>query len=244
MPTEADYLARYDARDFDAPLATVDMAIFCIRDDALHVLLVKRNGFPAKGEWALPGGFIDLNADAAIEDAAFRKLEEKTGVRSPYLEQVLTVGNGQRDPRGWALTILYFALIDHAALAPASEQVEEARWVRLDLALDRKLAFDHHDLLVQATRRLRAKARYSALPVGLMPPEFTLSELQRVFEILLDAELERKAFRRRILDADLLEETGGMQKTARRPAKLYRLARALDESFTFPGLIHSKPPGD
>lgn len=242
MSTEADYLASYDASHYKAPLSTVDMAIFCIQDEALHVLLVRRAAHPAKGEWSLPGGFPDLKADPDLDATAFRKLQEKTGLRSPYLEQVATVGGARRDPRGWALTVLYFALVDHAALAPQSTQVETAAWVPLDAALKRDLAFDHHDLLVLATRRLRSKARYSALPLGFMPSEFTITELQRVFEILLGTELERKSFRRRILSADLLQETGRMQPTARRPAKVYRLARPVEEDFTFPGLIHSKPP--
>lgn len=244
MPTEADYLSRYDASRFRAPLATVDMAIFCVHEDRLHVLLVRRASFPARGEWALPGGFVDVGIDPDIDATAARKLVEKTGVDSPYLEQVATVGNANRDPRGWALTVLYFALIDHAALAPASAGVEEAGWVPLDDAMKRTLAFDHHALLVQATRRLRAKARYSALPLKLLPPEFTLAELQHVFELLLGARLESKSFRRRILSADLIAETGRMQPTARRPARIYRLVSEIGEDFTFPGLIHTKPPDE
>ncbi len=241
MSKEEEYLASYDASKFDAPLATVDMAIYCVHAEKLHVLLVKRAAFPAKGEWALPGGFIDIKSDADVDASAARKLAAKTGISTSYLEQVCSVGRADRDPRGWALTVLYFALIDHAALAPDEASVEQAEWVPLEDALSRKLAFDHHDLLMRATQRLRGKARYSALPLKLMPAEFTLAELQHVFEILLGTDLESKSFRRRILSSELIEETGNLRPTARRPAMLYRLKGEIEEDFAFPGLIHAKP---
>ncbi|MBO6796960.1 NUDIX domain-containing protein [Maricaulis sp.] len=238
---ERKFLDAYDASAFAGPLATVDMAIFCIREDALHVLLIKRGNHPDKGRWALPGGFVDTSRDADTHATALRKLSEKTGVKTPYLEQVVTVGGADRDPRGWALTVLYFALIDHAALSPANENVEEAEWVEVHEALERELAFDHRELLTRAARRLAYKARYSALPLRLLPAEFTLVETQRVFEILLGARLEKKSFRRRILAADIVEETGQTRPSARRPAQLYRLTREIEEDFAFPGLIHTKP---
>jgi len=241
MSREADYLAGYDPSRFPALLTTVDMAIFCIRDGKLHVLLVQRASFPARGEWTLPGGFVDPTGDINLEATAGRKLTEKTGVMTPYLEQVCSVGNSTRDPRGWSITVLYFALIDQAAVAPGNADVEAVQWVPLEEALDQTLAFDHCELLRRATRRLRAKARYSALPLKLLPSQFTLAELQQVFEVLLGAKLERKSFRRRILSANLLEETGRLQPTSRRPAMVYRLIREVDEDFAFPGLIHSKP---
>lgn len=238
---ERKFLEAYDASKFAGPLATVDMAIFCIRDDALHVLLIKRGNHPDKGRWALPGGFVDTRRDADTHATALRKLSEKTGIATPYLEQVVTVGGSKRDPRGWALTVLYFALIDHAALNPDSDNVEDAEWVDVHEALTRDLAFDHRDLLTRAARRLADKARYSALPLKLLPAEFTLVETQRVFEILLGAPLEKKSFRRRILAADIVEETGRTRPSARRPAQLYRLTRDIQEDFAFPGLIHTKP---
>ncbi len=112
IQTEQEFLASYDRRDYDAPLLTVDMAIFSVFNGQLQVLLIKRPNFPAKDQWALPGGFADLTHDQDLMATAYRKLVEKTGISSPYLEQVASVGNAKRDPRGWAVTILYFALID------------------------------------------------------------------------------------------------------------------------------------
>ncbi|MFI7961200.1 NUDIX domain-containing protein, partial [Acinetobacter baumannii] len=146
IQTEQEFLASYDRRDYDAPLLTVDMAIFSVFNGQLQVLLIKRPNFPAKDQWALPGGFADLKHDQDLMATAYRKLVEKTGISSPYLEQVASVGNAKRDPRGWAVTILYFALIDfnayqHQALAEYSE------WIPVAKAQDLALAFDHNELL-------------------------------------------------------------------------------------------------
>lgn len=235
------FLETYDKSQFESPLATVDTVIFTVFDDVLKVLLVKRAEHPEKGKWALPGGFIDLLADETIEDTAFRKLKEKTGVSSPYLEQVETVGNAHRDKRGWALTILYFALINHSALAPKASAVEDAQWLPVTEAVQLSLAFDHANLLASATNRLRSKTRYSALPLQLMDRDFTLSELQRMFETVLGSTLEKKSFRRRILSAGLLEETGEMKPTERRPAALYRRKERARGDFEFPGNLFTHP---
>ncbi len=112
MSPEKQFIKNYNASDYEVPLTTVDMAIFSIIDQQLHVLLLKRDALPEKDKLALPGGFIDLKNDNDLEETALRKLYEKTGVELPYLEQVESIGNGSRDPRGWSVTILYFALID------------------------------------------------------------------------------------------------------------------------------------
>jgi ADP-ribose pyrophosphatase YjhB (NUDIX family) len=213
------------------------MAIFVVDDGVLKVLLVKRADHPFKGRWALPGGFADLEKDGSIEDTALRKLTEKTGVKLPYLEQVKTVGNARRDPRGWAITILYFALIDFEAVSEAQDRSE---WASLENAYARDLAFDHAQLLASAAERLRSKTRYAALPLNLMPAEFTLTELQQMFEIVLGAPLEKKAFRRRLDASDLLEETGEKRATGKRPAALYRTSDKLTDDFVFPGLLDAR----
>lgn len=224
--SEQAFLAQYNIHDFDVPLTTVDMAIFTLREKRLEVLLVKRAQHPAQGKWALPGGFIQLGQDHSLEDAAHRKLLEKTGVASPYLEQVMTVGNAKRDPRGWSVTVVYFALIasDSLKIQP-DESSEQVAWVPVKEALENyDLAFDHQTLLATCHARLKSKVLYTALPVHLLPDAFTLTDLQQVFEILLDQPVEKKAFRRRILDAGILEETGGMRTGQSRPAKLYRVS--------------------
>lgn len=241
--TENEYLKAYNRADYDGPLCTVDMCIFAVVDADLKVLLVKRAGQPFKDKWALPGGFTDPKKDNSIEDTAFRKLFEKTGISSPYLEQVQSIGNSHRDPRGWSVTVLYFALIDFLAL-PESGHVdpqEMTEWVSVDKAFDLHLAFDHETLLKLAINRLRTKTRYAALPIGLMPEQFTFTELQNTFELILGLSLPKKSFRRRIESSGLLEETGDMRATARRPAALYRRSESYVDDFIFPGLLDAQP---
>ncbi|WP_020407483.1 NUDIX hydrolase [Hahella ganghwensis] len=235
--TEEDYLKHYDPRQYEQPLATVDMAIFTIIDQQLQVLLVKRAMHPAQGKWALPGGFIDMKQDKTLSDTAYRKLKEKTGVDSPYLEQVATFGDASRDPRGWSLTVAYFALIagDQLALC-ADNRSEDISWVPLSNVDNFKLAFDHARVLQACHERMKAKVQYTSLPVNLMPAEFTLGELQKTFEILLDSPLEKKAFRRRMSDADILEDTGELKTGSSRPAKLYR-AKLRGENHYFSRLM-------
>ena len=160
--TEKSYLASYNIHDFDVPLCTVDMSIFTVINGQLQVLLVKRANFPKKGQWALPGGFIDLQRDRSIEDTAFRKLKEKTGVESPYLEQVKTIGNPTRDPRGWSITVLYFALISSDGIELVSDSSSsEVEWVPFKEAIKKRLAFDHKSLIENCYDRLRSKTLYT-----------------------------------------------------------------------------------
>jgi ADP-ribose pyrophosphatase YjhB (NUDIX family) len=222
--TEQAFLANYNPRDYASPLTTVDMAIFSLRGGKLHVLLVQRAEHPCKTLWALPGGFIDLQQDQVLDDAAQRKLLQKTGVGDAYLEQVASFGGKQRDPRGWSLTILYYALIDATGVELRADQSATAvQWFALGEAQQLQLAFDHQQLLAAAHERLKAKVEYTALPVYLMPEEFTLGELQLVFEAILQKPLEKKSFRRRMHEADLLEDTANMRRAGARPAQLYRL---------------------
>ena len=231
--TEKEFLKTYNVHDFEVPLATVDMAIFTIQDDKLKVLLVKRADYPSKGKWALPGGFIDLKKDKELKDTAHRKLKEKTGVEISYLEQVETIGSTKRDPRGWALTVVYFALIASQDLILSNDSSsEEIAWVSVDKVKgEYKLAFDHQEILENCYERLKGKVQYTSLPVNLLSEEFTLTELQKTFEIILDKTIEKKAFRRRIIDANILEETGEMKRGSNRPAKLYRVINNGESHF-------------
>jgi ADP-ribose pyrophosphatase YjhB (NUDIX family) len=234
--TENEFLKSYNPKDYDAPLCTVDMAIFAVEKEELKVLLIKRTEHPHKDRWALPGGFCDLKNDANTDATAHRKLLEKTGIKSPYLEQVESIGNAVRDPRGWSITILYFALIDFETVGK-DLQTEDAQWFTLSEALKRDLAFDHKNLLRKAINRLRNKTRYTALPISLMPDEFTLTELQNMFELILDSSLQKKSFRRRMEASDLLVETGKMRPTARRPAALFKRSKSFADDHIFPGLL-------
>lgn len=211
---------------FERPLVLVDVVVFVVRADRLEVLLVRRPtdpGDPYPGRFALPGGFVDIDRDADLAACAARKLRDKTGIDPPYLEQVGSVGGRARDPRGWSVTSVYFALL--SAQAVSGSLSDDAAWVPVDGdGVSRPLAFDHADLLAMAVRRLRAKVEYTSLPAFLLPDEFTLSDLQRVYEIVLGRALEKSAFRTRILSAGLVETVPKRREGVSRPAQLYRLS--------------------
>ena len=228
---EKEFLESYNVHDYDVPLCTVDMTIFSLIDGEINVLLVYRDEHPAKGQWALPGGFIDLKKDKSIQAAAHRKLKEKTGFSSAYLEQVETIGAPNRDPRGWSLTVLYFALVDSTKVK-MTNATNESKWFPLASITKEKLAFDHGLLIQKSFERLQAKAGYTALPIELMPKEFTLTELQTVFEMILERKLQPKAFRSRVMTAGMVEETGNSKISGKRPAKLYRSTK-LDRDTYF-----------
>lgn len=224
--TEQEYLRNYRIHDFDVPLTSVDLVIFTLQDQQLKVLLVERGEHPYKGRWALPGGFIDLKRDRDLDATAMRKLREKTGVAVSYLEQLQGFGSATRDPRGWSATFAYFALIDaQGVVLSHGGNSSAASWVPVDALSERlALAFDHGEIVKVALQRLRGKVEYTSLPVHLLAPEFTLSDLQQVYETILGHTVDKSAFRKRIKDGDFLEEIPGKQRHAsNRPAQLYRL---------------------
>lgn len=229
--SEAQFLAQYNLRDYDSPLMTVDIALFTLHDGTLQVLLVERAEHPHKGRWALPGGFIDLTNDPDLHSTATRKLREKTGVDAPLLEQVGTVGNAHRDPRGWSVTALYMALVPHAPTAEFIESVTDAQWWPMEDVEGLSLAFDHDILLEMARERLRNKTAYTVLPIHVLKTPFSLTQLQQAFERLMERKLEKKSFRRRILNAEILEEVGeGVPEGGRgRPTALYRPAKHSEQ---------------
>ena len=213
---------------FDRPLTTVDLAIFTIGPTGLSVLLVQRPSSadePFPGQWALPGGFVDVHKDADLERCALRKLKEKTGVDAPYLEQLGSWGSATRDPRGWSATHVYMALLAAAgADVSAGGNAQDVRWWPVaGRGRKEKLAFDHSEILDAAVTRLRNKVEYTSLPAFLMPPEFTLTELQKTYETVLGRPLEKKAFRTRMLATELLDKVPRMKEGRSRPAQLYRL---------------------
>lgn len=231
---DSTFLDSYNIHDFDVPLTTVDVVCFRYHEDRLQVLLHKRPNLPFR-EWAaLPGGFIDLKKDHDLDQVAKRKVLEKTGVSVSYLEQVETVGSRDRDPRGWAVTVLYLSLL--AKTAEASEPASGAYWCDLEKALATELAFDHGRLLDQAFTRLQRKSGYTVLPLFLLSEECTLVEAQRVFECVLTESLEKKSFRRRLTESGVLEETGKMAPGKTRPAKIYR-RRSEAATYTFNALM-------
>jgi 8-oxo-dGTP diphosphatase len=216
--------------DFERPLSSVDLVIFSVRDGELTVLLVKRpseSGEPFPGKWALPGGFIDTARDRDLEGCARRKLMEKTGIEAPYLEQLGSFGSATRDPRGWSATHVYFALMVSGYPTPQpGGNASDSRWFRVrGEGLKEDLAFDHADILSAALARLRSKVEYTSLPAFLLPAEFTLTQLQKIYEVILGRPLEKKAFRTRVLAAEIIEELPRKLSGPNRPAQLYRLKR-------------------
>ncbi|WP_321157787.1 MULTISPECIES: NUDIX domain-containing protein [Providencia] len=220
---EQEYLAKYDRNAYLSPLVTVDGVLFTYHEETLKVLIVERANYPDKGMWGLPGGFIDETQDKTLEHAILRKLKEKTGVIPPYIEQLCTIGNDSRDKRGWSVTVCYTALIAYQACQHDIDSVESAKWVTIDEIENMSLAFDHNELYRQARERLKQKSLYSIVPGFALPDVFTLTELQRVHEVLIGKTLQKKSFRRRLEQADLLIDTGEKRQETGRPANLYRL---------------------
>lgn len=222
----------YNIHDYDVPLTTVDSVLFTVHEDQLKVLLVKRGEPPFSGKWALPGGFIDLDVDRSLEDSVVRKLKEKTGIAPPYIEQLCARGGMERDPRGWSVTVVFYALVAYAHCEPHVKSVVDVQWRSVDTLKKGRVAFDHWEIIQIALDRLRQKALYSIVPAFALPNEFTLSELQGLHEVILGSPLQRKSFQRRIENADLLEDTGKLSDSRGRPAKLYR-ARNESRSYRF-----------
>jgi len=216
--------------EFPKPFTTVDLAIFAVRNGALNVLLVQRPDDPDEPFaklWALPGGYVDIALDADLAACARRKLREKTGVSSPYLEQLGSWGSATRDPRGWSATHVHFALIDgtDVALSKGANAVDVG-WFEVDAVLRRpRLAFDHAQILRTAVERLRGKAEYTSLPAFLLAEPFTLPELQQAYEVVLGRPVDKSGFRTRMLSADFLVETGQIDRGSKRPPMGYRLKR-------------------
>lgn len=234
--------------NFERPLTTVDVVIFAVIDDALCVLLVRRNSDanePFPNHWALPGGFVNVALDSTLEACALRKLKEKTGVANAYLEQLASWGNKTRDPRGWSTTHAYFSLIasdaiDHigvsAGLKTNATNAVDVAWVKIlgDKIYESAklpLAFDHKEIVAAAIERLRSKVEYTSLPAYLVAHEFTLSELQKAYEIVLGRKLEKSAFRTRVLATKLVVEVPRFREGANRPAQLYKLRSMANPVF-------------
>lgn len=230
--------AKGKGHGFAQPRTTVDVVIFTVLDGELQVLLVQRpqderEAFP--GRWALPGGYVDVDKDANLLACARRKLKEKTGITSPYLEQLGSWGGRERDPRGWSATHVYFALVPAANLKPAKgANAADVSWVKVDNAVgQRGLAFDHSEILDAAVERLRGKVEYTSLPAYLLPEPFTLPQLQRIYEIILGRPVDKSGFRTRALAAEFLEEAGTTEGDSNRVAAAYRM-RDRDRVVVFP----------
>ena len=199
---------------------TVDCVVFGLDEGELKVLLIKRGLEPFKGRWALPGGFVRV--DETVDEAARRELEEEAGLRNVFLEQLYTFGALDRDPRERVVSVAYYALVKLAEFqTKAATDAADARWFPISTVP--KLAFDHAGILATALARLKGKVRYEPIGFELLPPKFTLSQLQHLYEAVLGTELDKRNFRKKVLGLGLLVALKETRMTGRhRPAQLFR----------------------
>ncbi len=201
-------------------LATTDIVIFTVENNELKILLVRRKYPPFQGMWAFPGGFVRPKED--LESAAKRELNEETGVSGVYLEQLYSFGDPKRDPRGRVVTVGYYALVPPLALNISAADDAEAAGI-FSIKMHPKLAFDHQQILDYALYRLRNKIQYTNVAWSLLPPEFTLGEIQNVYETIWDKKVDKRNFRKKLFSLGLLTKLNKKKKGGRqRPAVLYK----------------------
>lgn len=196
----------------------VDIVIFTVSENALRVILIQMKKKPFSGMWAFPGGLIDPKE--SLDEAARRELAEKTGVSKVYLEQLYTFGEPKRDPFGRVISVTYFALISSGGIAlKTSSKYSDIAWFSVKKLP--KLAYDHSEIAKYAIKRLQWKLEYTNIAYSLLPRSFTLSELRRVYEIILGRSLDRRNFQRKIHSLKLLKKAWGHKTGKHRPAMLY-----------------------
>lgn len=204
---------------YETPLVTADIVIFTIHDNALKVLLIQRKRPPFAHMWAIPGGFIRVGETLA--EAAERRLFEETNVKNIYLEQLYCFGKPDRDPRSRIITVAYYALIrSDKSVIKADANAEDVQWFEVNKITE--LAFDHKEIVHYALARLKERIKTTNISFQLLPEKFTLTELQRVYELILDKKLDKRNFRKKILATGILVETDETKMEGyHRPAQLY-----------------------
>jgi 8-oxo-dGTP diphosphatase len=207
--------------DYPHPAVTTDIVLFTICSNALSVLLIQRKNPPFQAMWALPGGFLDIEED--LESCAKRELKEETGIKGIYLEQLGTFGAPLRDPRERIISVTYFALSPSDHLSPkAASDAAKTAWFPINSLPE--LAFDHAEIINQARKRLIAKLGYTTIAFQMLPTTFTLSQLQSLYEVILNESLDKRNFRKGILARNIIRETGEYSRQGNhRPAKTYQV---------------------
>ncbi len=225
--------------EYPRPALTVDGVIFGYDSNErdLRVLLILRSGEPYRNYWALPGGFVEMDED--LDTAALRELQEETGLKNIFLEQLYTFGTPNRDPRGRVISVAYYALISLNEDRPiqADSDAQDARWFSINELP--ALAFDHTDILNMALQRLYGKIRYVPIGFELLPEKFPLSQLQHLYETILKGTFEKRNFRKKILSLNILTELNETQQgVPHRAARLYsfdpkKYEQLLQNGFDF-----------
>lgn len=227
---------------------TVDNVIFGFDEGNLKILLITRGEAPYTGELALPGYFV--REDEALHGAAQRVLHEMTGLENVYLEQLRAFGSPDRHPAGRVITVAYYSLVKVDDFTPrAAGAAASIAWYDVHGPETDRLAFDHRTILDAALDRLQRRIRNHPVGFELLPPEFTLTDLQHLYEAIWETKLEKRNFRKKIIGMNLLVDLERSQEgVAHRPAKLYRFDPAryeelMEEGFNFE-LREKKRPGD
>ena len=223
--------------EYARPAVTVDCVVFGYEAQAssLKVLLIKRKLPPFEGSWALPGGFVQI--DESVEAAARRELTEETGIKNVFLEQLYTFGAVERDPRDRVISVAYYALVSlQRYQLQAATDASDAQWFNLS-ALP-QLEFDHASIIDCAVARLRGKIRYEPIGFELLPEIFTFSQLQQLYQQILEREMDKRNFRKKLLKMDLLIDTEQRESgVAHRAAKLYRFDTSKYQLLKKNGII-------
>lgn len=214
-------------------ISTVDVVLLTLtgpkEDRQLAVALLIRDKAPFEGLPALPGGYIHAQEDKDTQDAAERTLKAKTGIQSPYLEQLGVWSGPSRDPRGWSLSVVYFALVPEEVITAAGHK--DVQLVSVDRL--KGLPFDHKDIVESAVQRVRNKSAYSTLAAHFCGEDFTLGELQGVYEAVLGEPVNKVSFRSRMKEMDAFEDVPGVKRSdGGRPAQVYRLKKAYRRSLS------------
>jgi 8-oxo-dGTP diphosphatase len=204
---------------------SVDCVIFGFQDGELKILLIERNEEPYKDWWALPG--LTVKNDEGIECAAERILYELTGLSDIYMEQLYTFGEVNRHPSGRVITVAYYAMIrltGHKELKPTTSYAKKAFWHPISELP--QLAFDHTSIFEKSLQKIRRKISYQPIAFELLPEKFTLTQLQHVYESILNKKLDKRNFRKKMLNYDILKELDEKQRgVSYRAATLYKFDR-------------------
>ncbi len=205
---------------YPRPALTVDCVVFGLDEEDLKILLIQRDLKPFAGQWALPGGFVEIGE--SLEETARRELSEETNLKNVFLEQLYTFSDPKRDPREHVVTVAHYALVNLSEhIVKAATDARSAAWFAIDDVPP--LAFDHDRILKVAYDRLKGKIRYQPIGFELLPEKFTLRQLQGLYEKILDRDLDKRNFRKKILNMGIIEELNEIETdVAHRAARLYR----------------------